>query len=398
MRKFIRRKLILPVLFLISRLKFLYPILPDRILMILPQSWTWKMIWTTLKFDGRNYVDIPCILKDPESFKPKVKPDDEQYQMTEEDIRSFYEKGYTKPYTIYQPEEMDEIREHVRHLMHDTTSTIYPPNFYEYTGKKESKETYDNKEMSNEALARKGINSRDRHLDDPVMLKILTHPAVVERCAQLLGPDLLVWRSQYFQKDPQTLGTAFHQAAVYLLDNMRTSSLEPVDINKLFQLTVWVALTDCRVENGCMTVIPGSHREIRPVIATTYDPNRKGGQRFGAKDIRIDYPIETSQIDTIEMKAGQYFIFSERVIHGSHPNTTTDQDRIAVNCRYITPESQIYRPHLFKYGNQFRLLNLKNIRLDNWKAVLVRGEDRFKKNGDRVIPKETILQELEKTS
>ena len=41
-------------------------------------------------------------------------------------------------------------------------------------------------------------NVRNRHLDLPLVAKICRHPALVERLAALLGPDLLLWRSNFF--------------------------------------------------------------------------------------------------------------------------------------------------------------------------------------------------------
>ena len=47
---------------------------------------------------------------------------------------------------------------------------------------------------------------RDRHLENPRLWEYMNHPAIVERAAQLLGPDLLCWRTQLFYKGPGSPG------------------------------------------------------------------------------------------------------------------------------------------------------------------------------------------------
>ncbi len=388
------KKIIFFKLYLLSRMKFLHSLLPDKVLYKLPLGWNGKMVKTFMKPDGKVYPDIPCKLNEPNSYKPKVKTED-AYKMTEQEIQFFYKNGFTKPYTVCTPDEMESIRKHVQHTVYNTQSSIYPTGAYAYTGPKDNSQE-ESKEMGNEQLAKFAINSRDRHLDTPEMMKLFSHPAIIERCAQLLGPDLLIWRSQYFLKDPKNLGTALHQASVYLLDNFRVPTLSPKNMDELFQLTVWIALTDATIENGCMTVIPGTHREIRPVVVKTYNKKEKEAKRFGGMEVNIDYPVEDDHVHRVEMKAGQFFIFSERVIHGSLPNITMDQKRESLNFRVITPSTRAYNDFLLKNGNKFMLLHLKDINLDRWNAVLVKGEDNVKANKNRVVPVEDVINKEEK--
>jgi non-heme Fe2+,alpha-ketoglutarate-dependent halogenase len=57
-----------------------------------------------------------------------------------------------------------------------------------------------------------GIKSgRDWHLASRAVYDVCTDPAIVERVADLLGPDLLLWRSQLFYKKAGDGETAWHQ-------------------------------------------------------------------------------------------------------------------------------------------------------------------------------------------
>ena len=78
----------------------------------------------------------------------------------------------------------------------------------------------------------------------------------------------------------------------------------------------------------------------------------------------------------IEMKAGQFFIFSERAIHGSLSNQT-DQWRWAVNGRIIKPDTRLYTDEMLREGHSYKVVGVSEINLDNWQTVLLRGKDTF---------------------
>lgn len=90
----------------------------------------------------------------------------------------------------------------------------------------------------------------------------------------------------------------------------------------------------------------------------------------------IDYPIAQENSQLIEVKAGQFFLFSERVIHGAVPNKT-DSSRWAVNCRIAKTSTRFFTKEMLEKGHHISYHKLKNISLDRWRAVLLRDKDRF---------------------
>jgi non-heme Fe2+,alpha-ketoglutarate-dependent halogenase len=244
-------------------------------------------------------------------------------------------------------------------------------------------------EMSNQDYATKGLNARDKHLQDGVLLDMYAHPAIVERIAQLLGPDLLLWRTQFFPKYPGMGGTGWHQATAYLNETMRTATLAPERLDELFQLTVWIAVTDSTLENGCLRVVPGTHRELQPMAVEDYDPIKHAANksdRFGTKILQPCEPIPDAKATNLVMKAGEFVIFSERVMHGALPNITTDNARLGMSGRYIVPDVRIHNPWILgKGGLSISYLRVQKLNLDRWRPIVVRGEDTAKLNGDRVI-------------
>lgn len=370
----------------LSRLQPLHRLMPDRMRYRLPLSWNFEMLRSFLLHGpGRVYIDIHCKLDSPASYEPRIQVDGE-HALSATDVRRFYEDGFLGPFELCSPDRMASRAERMWSLW-DSPSKTYPPGTYEFVGDRQAAVGDD--ELSNEDYATRGLNARDKHLDDPELLDMYADPAIVERVAQLLGPDLLLWRSQFFPKYPKMGGTGWHQASSYLNETMRVATLTPPDLSQLFQLTVWVAITDSTRDNGCLRIVRGTHREIQPMAIEDFDPAKHAdnkSDRFGTKLLRTFHEIDESRVVDLEMKAGQFVIFTERVMHGSLPNITTDQSRLGMSARYVLPEVEIHNPWVLGEGGlDIAYLRIAKLRLDRWKAMLVRGVDRSGVNGDRVV-------------
>jgi non-heme Fe2+,alpha-ketoglutarate-dependent halogenase len=102
--------------------------------------------------------------------------------------------------------------------------------------------------------------------------------------------------------------------------------------------------------------------------------------------MRPFHAIDESRVVDLEMKAGQFVIFTERVMHGSLPNITSDQSRLGVSGRYVQPSVKIHNPWVLGEGGlDIVYLRIKKLKIDRWRAIVVRGADRTGINGDRVI-------------
>ncbi len=370
--------------FALSKMRFLHPLLPDKVRYQLPLSWTWHMLRTFLGSKRKRiYIDVHTRLNLPVTMKPRAESP-EPWRMSEQEIASFWKNGFSGPHVLMTPEEMGALQAHMW-KMWEKPSTTYPPGTYEYVGNTDSAGAG---EMSNQEYATKGLNARDKHLEDGQLLDLYAHPAIVERIAQLLGPDLLLWRTQFFPKYPGMGGTGWHQATSYLNETMRIATLRPQKLDELFQLTVWIAVTDSTLENGCLRVLPGSHRELQPMAVEDYDPVKHAenkSDRFGTKILQPCEPIKDDDSQNFVMKAGEFIIFCERIMHGALPNITTDNARLGMSGRYIVPDVTIHNPWILGEGGlSISYLRVQNLNLDRWRPLIVRGEDTAKLNGDRV--------------
>jgi phytanoyl-CoA hydroxylase len=86
----------------------------------------------------------------------------------------------------------------------------------------------------------------------PAFKALVTNPQIAAMAAQLTGAkELRLWHDQ-IQYKPKELGGRLH----WHQDSPLWATLQPKDA----QITAWVALDDAEADNGCMYMIPGSHR------------------------------------------------------------------------------------------------------------------------------------------
>ena len=80
-------------------------------------------------------------------------------------------------------------------------------------------------------------------------LDLAHNPAILDLVEQVIGPDIILWGCQIFCKPGgDGMAVPWHQDGHYW------------PIRPLATCTVWVALDSSTTENGCLRVIPGSHR------------------------------------------------------------------------------------------------------------------------------------------
>jgi len=147
-------------------------------------------------------------------------------------------------------------------------------------------------------------------------------PAITDRVAALLGPDILVLDASFFIKEADTPNyVTWHQDLHYW-------GLEGED-----EVTAWVALSPATAESGCMRFKPGSHREIVDHRDTFDEANLlTRGQELA---VEVD---ESDAVDVV-LAPGEFSLHHGRVFHASEPNRSDDR-RIGLAIRYIATRMQ----------------------------------------------------------
>jgi non-haem Fe2+, alpha-ketoglutarate-dependent halogenase len=326
--------------FLLQKIPKIHHYLPRKIREILA-SWNVEMMRTYLESGGQQvYADQPCTLRHPASYEPLVRTEP-QYSLSADEIRQFYEDGFLGPFTLCSSEEMSDRRLEIDRQI-SAPSKVY------------GRATW-----------------RDRHLDCEAVRDLVVQPEVTERFAQFLGEDLLLWRSQMHRKEPGAPGFAWHQASTYLMEELSKPALVPgdpcgngkADRDALFELTGWLALDDVDLENGSIQFVRGTHRRIHKMTV-----GGKGLEKFSKVQFKLDAEINPDKVVTAEMKAGQYMIFSERVIHGSQANLS-DRRRWGMAFRVVPPTVKVYDDQPFHYVKYLD----EQYDLRQWSGLMIRG-------------------------
>lgn len=186
----------------------------------------------------------------------------------------------------------------------------------------------------------------------PGWMDIAAHPEIVDMIEQIVGPDIVLWGSGVFYKRALAgPATPWHRDSVY------------TPIRPLETTTVWIAVFDSVVANGCLRVIPGSHltREIGE------------HELHGRDDLFLPAGLASSEVDEsiavdVELKAGQMVVFDMFIIHGARRNLGT-QPRAGYALRFM-PSTSHYDHGLAVHTEQ------KGYSHETRPLILVRGVDR----------------------
>lgn len=178
--------------------------------------------------------------------------------------------------------------------------------------KSENLQPVPNAESDTAALSRYLCIHQPHHVS-PVMREYLAHPAVSRSLARLVAPNVKCMQSMLFIKPPRFPGQAWHQDEVYIPTRDRSLT------------GAWYALDDVTVENGCMWVLPGSHRN-----GYLY-PQRLHGRPEEFDSAQESYGFDAQEEIPVECPAGAVVFFNGYLLHRSRKNRSDRFRRVLVN-------------------------------------------------------------------
>jgi hypothetical protein len=170
---------------------------------------------------------------------------------------------------------------------------------------------------------------------------LIRHRRILDAIEDVIGPDIVVWTSTFFIKEPHSpTFAAWHQDGTYF-------GLEPKE-----QVCAWVALTDASEEAGCMESLSsrGAPRQMHHAPLGLANSINRAGQT-------IVEPLDDAKPVAMALRAGEFSLHHELAVHRSAPNNASHR-RIGIGLNYIPTHVRVDSP----------------VRL---KAMLVRGEDRY---------------------
>src|SRR5919108_3027675 len=160
------------------------------------------------------------------------------------------------------------------------------------------------------------------HKLSELMHTTLAHPVVVGALTQLIGPNVKAMQSMLFIKSEGKPGQAWHQDELFIPTRDRSLT------------AAWIARDDATVENGCLWVLPGSHR--RGVL---YPDRDHHDPRFDCEVEADDFPYHDEDAVAVEVPAGSVVLFNGYLLHRSLPNTGRHGLRRALVNHYMRAES-----------------------------------------------------------
>ncbi|MGE0153535.1 MAG: phytanoyl-CoA dioxygenase family protein [Reyranellaceae bacterium] len=169
--------------------------------------------------------------------------------------------------------------------------------------------------------------------------ELVHEPLLLDAVEDLIGPNLLLWSTEFFFKDPgDKRFVSWHQDDTYW-------HLEPA-----IEVTAWIAVSDVPEQAGPVRFIKGSHTASRYKIVNQPDANNmlQSGQ--------IAQGVNEEDAVSAVLKAGEASFHHTRTLHASRPNTSSFA-RIGVAARFIP--------------THVRQLNARE------SAMLMRGTDQY---------------------
>ncbi len=210
------------------------------------------------------------------------------------------------------------------------------------------------------------------HRWDDLTLQWLLDPRINQCLTALLDREPLAVQTMMYFKPPKARGQALHQDNYYLRVQPGTC------------MAAWMALERCNDVNGCLQVVPGSHKW--PVLCT-----EKANTKASFTDVTVPIP-EGSEVVPVLLQPGDVLFFNGSLVHGSYPNRSRTRFRRSLIGHYIEGDSQKvarwYDPVLRMDGSVVQLeQSEKGGQCGVW--VTEEGEPVIELSGYQVVEKAT---------
>jgi ectoine hydroxylase-related dioxygenase (phytanoyl-CoA dioxygenase family) len=162
------------------------------------------------------------------------------------------------------------------------------------------------------------------------LFDFLLSNAVLDVVEDLIGPNIGLWSSHFIVKEPRTgKRTPWHEDSAYW--EGRFDRYDDI-------VTLWLAMEPSTRENGCMGVIPGTHRNG----FSEYEEIDTSHEIFKT-EISGD-KIDESKAVWFELQPNYYSLHDSRIIHGANENGS-DTRRTGYTMRYFNTDLSMVQDH-----------------------------------------------------
>ena len=228
----------------------------------------------------------------------------------------FAREGYVVAPGLFQPAEVEEIRE-----LFGSMHSNGVPGYYEPRKEADGVTNPDDPLFQYpRVMMPHRFNERAKHY--------MLLPRIADRLRHFFDAEPVAAQSMFYFKPPGARGQALHQDQFYLLVEPGTS------------IAAWTAIDDCDAENGAIMIVPKTNK------AEVWCPD--------LADARVSYtshfvPVPKGhKARLVPMKAGDTLFFNGSIIHGSGPNRSKTRFRRSFIAHYVAGDirkiSGGYRP------------------------------------------------------
>jgi ectoine hydroxylase-related dioxygenase (phytanoyl-CoA dioxygenase family) len=235
--------------------------------------------------------------------------------VTDQDAAFYQEHGYWLSPKIFSNEELETFRAHHAKVIAGDYETGQAP--------------FD-RNIPEGSPVNRLVKIDNSHWSDSTISRLVTHPLIGAMAAKLAGVSAIrLWHDQLLYKPPQSetqIGAVgWHQDYHYW------QCAAPADL-----ITAWIALVDVDEQNGCMEVVPGSHKWGLLPESDFFE------QDLEALKSRIEAasgkPFQTAPC---VLPAGAVSFHHCLTIHGSRPNQSSGA-RISM-VAHLMPDGTRYQ-------------------------------------------------------
>ncbi|XP_013392595.1 uncharacterized protein LOC106160521 [Lingula anatina] len=162
---------------------------------------------------------------------------------------------------------------------------------------------------------------------------------------KLLGGEVYQYHAKVIMKEPFTGGAfVWHQdyGYWYVYGNLFPD-----------MATVWIAVDRADRTNGCLQILPGSHRAGRI-------EHVKVGDQAGAEPERVEFLAKVCPLTYVQLDPGDAVIFHCNLVHRSDQNHSQNRRWAYLVCYNRASNDPVYKHH---YPNYTPLIKVQNSRI-----------------------------------
>lgn len=246
-------------------------------------------------------------------------------RLSKTQIAHFFEEGYLMVPDLFLPAEMAPLQNEISDIIARTAQRLYGEGIISRLWESEGFTTRltrllsDSPDQANTFFGDLEGKGGGGHTG-PEMFGLLTHPVLLDAMEDLLNTSEIVASSVYrIRPKVPHLGRGvvpWHQDSGYISPRCDEELI----------VTCWIPLVDATVENGCLSVLPRTHRG--EVVR-----HHTGGNAGFLVIVEEDLPAPLSNAIPVSVPLGGALFLTNRTPHCSTPNDT-DTVRWSVDLRY----------------------------------------------------------------